>query len=52
MIDQLVDTFFPCLEKFDGVIDDLEDAILVRPTDEQLGQLFNMKRSLIAFAEW
>jgi magnesium transporter len=48
MIDQLVDTFFPVLEKFDGAIDDLEDAILVRPTEEQLGQLFNMKRSLIA----
>jgi magnesium transporter len=48
MIDQLVDTFFPVLEKFDNVIDDLEDAILVRPTEAQLGKLFDMKRSLIA----
>ncbi len=47
MIDQLVDTFFPVLERFDNVIDDLEDAILVRPTEEQLGKLFDMKRSLI-----
>src|SRR5262249_26519293 len=29
-------------------IDELEDAILVRPTVDQLGQLFEMKRSLIA----
>ena len=48
MIDQLVDTFFPVLEKFDNAIDDLEDAILVRPTEAQLGTLFDMKRSLIA----
>ena len=48
MIDQLVDTFFPVLEKFDNAIDDLEDAILERPTEAQLGTLFDMKRSLIA----
>jgi magnesium transporter len=47
IIDQLVDSFFPMLDKFDGQIDDLEDAILVRPTDAQLGTLFSMKRSLI-----
>ena len=48
ILDQLVDTFFPCLEQFDNDIDELEDAILVRPTEEQLGKLFDMKRSLIA----
>ncbi len=47
ILDQLVDTFFPCLEQFDNDIDELEDAILVRPTEEQLGKLFDMKRSLI-----
>jgi len=47
IIDQLVDSFFPMLDKFDGQIDELEDAILVRPTDAQLGTLFTMKRSLI-----
>ena len=36
------------LDSFDNKIDDLEDAILVKPTDEQLGTLFAMKRSLIA----
>lgn len=47
IIDQLVDSFFPMLDRFDGQIDELEDAILVRPTDAQLGTLFAMKRSLI-----
>jgi magnesium transporter len=47
IIDQLVDSFFPMLDKFDSQIDELEDAILVKPTDAQLGTLFTMKRSLI-----
>ena len=47
VIDHLVDSFFPLLDQFDSEIDDLEDAILVKPTDEQLGTLFAMKRSLI-----
>jgi magnesium transporter len=48
VLDTLVDTFFPALAEFDDEIDDLEDAILARPTVEQLGRLFEMKRSLIA----
>ncbi len=48
VIDQLVDSFFPMLNGFDNQIDELEDAILVQPTDAQLGTLFTMKRSLIA----
>jgi magnesium transporter len=47
IIDQMVDTFFPMLDRFDNQIDDLEDAILVKPTEAQLGTLFAMKRSLI-----
>ncbi len=47
IIDELVDSFFPLLDTFDGQIDELEDAILVKPTDAQLGTLFTMKRSLI-----
>ena len=48
IIDQLVDSFFPMLNGFDSQIDELEDAILVKPTDAQLGTLFAMKRSLIS----
>jgi magnesium transporter len=47
VIDKLVDSFFPMLDSFDSRIDELEDAILVQPTDEQLGTLFGLKRSLI-----
>jgi magnesium transporter len=47
VIDQLVDSFFPLLNGFDNQIDELEDAILVKPTETQLGTLFAMKRSLI-----
>lgn len=48
VVDTLVDGFFPVLAGLDDEIDELEDAILVRPTEEQLGRLFDMKRSLIA----
>ncbi len=47
VITQLVDSFLPNLNSFDNQIDDLEDAILVQPTDAQLGTLFSMKRQLI-----
>jgi magnesium transporter len=47
VIDQLVDSFFPSLDAFDNRIDELEDAVLVRPTEDQLGTLFSMKRRLI-----
>ncbi len=48
VIDALVDGFFPVLDSFDSRIDELEDAILAKPTEEQLGTLFQMKRSLVA----
>ncbi|HET6916725.1 MAG TPA: magnesium/cobalt transporter CorA [Acidimicrobiales bacterium] len=48
VIDTLVDGYFPVLSTLDDRIDDLEDEILQRPTEDQLGQLFDMKRSLIA----
>ncbi len=47
IVDELIDGFFPVLDEFDNRIDDMEDAILANPTDEQLGQLFQMKRQLV-----
>ncbi len=47
IVDSLIDTFFPVLSLFDDRIDELEDAILRQPTEEQLGVLFDLKRSLI-----
>jgi magnesium transporter len=48
VVDMLVDGYFPVLATFDDQIDELEDEILKAPTEAQLGQLFDMKRSLIA----
>ncbi|HXW79212.1 MAG TPA: magnesium/cobalt transporter CorA [Acidimicrobiales bacterium] len=47
VVDMLVDAYFPLLAALDDKIDDLEDEILQAPTDEQLGQLFDLKRHLI-----
>jgi magnesium transporter len=48
IVDSLIDSFFPVLARLDDQIDTLEDAILAQPTEEQLGTLFTMKRSLVA----
>jgi magnesium transporter len=45
--DALTDTFFPVLEQIDDAIDELEDAIVLRPTDEQLQRVFRLKRKLV-----
>jgi magnesium transporter len=49
ILDVLVDSFFPILADLDDEIDDLEAAVLVSPTDEQLQRLFGLKRQLVAF---
>jgi magnesium transporter len=46
-VSALADSFFPVLSKFDDRIDALEDDILKAPTEAQLGELFDMKRSLM-----
>ena len=47
LIDGLVDSFFPILADFDDRIDELENAIFVRADDEQLQEIFEMKRLLV-----
>jgi magnesium transporter len=47
IMNALVDGFFPVLNDFDDKIDALEDDILKAPTEAQLGQLFDMKRTLM-----
>ncbi|MEA2272600.1 MAG: magnesium transporter, partial [Solirubrobacteraceae bacterium] len=47
ILDALTDSFFPFLSKMDDEIDDLEDAMVEHPTDEQLHRIFHLKRSLI-----
>ena len=48
VVDALIDSFFPVLANFDDKIDELEDAILKMPTEDQLGELFAMKRILVS----
>jgi magnesium transporter len=47
IFDTLTDTFFPVLERIDDAIDELEDAIVLQPTDEQLQRVFRLKRRLV-----
>jgi magnesium transporter len=47
ILDTLTDTFFPVLEAIDEEIDELEDAIVLGPNDEQLQRIFHLKRSLV-----
>jgi magnesium transporter len=47
VVNAMVDTFFPFLAQFDDRIDALEDDILKQPTEAQLGELFDMKRTLM-----
>lgn len=48
VLDAITDSFFPLLARFDDEIDDLEDAVVREPTDEQLQRLFRLKRTLVA----
>jgi magnesium transporter len=47
IIDGLVDSFFPILADFDDRIDELEDATFLHASDEQLQEIFAMKRLLV-----
>jgi magnesium transporter len=48
VLDALTDTFFPALSAIDDEIDELEDAIIAKPTDAQLQRIFSLKRDLVA----
>ena len=47
VVDGLVDSFFPILGAFDNRIDELEDQIFLRASDQQLQEIFRMKRLLV-----
>ena len=44
--DELVDSFFPALERFDDRLDLIQDEILTRPKNEHLQDVFAMKRRI------
>jgi magnesium transporter len=47
IVQALVDSFFPILSDFDERIDELEDQTFVNATDQQLHEIFQMKRVLV-----
>jgi magnesium transporter len=47
VVDALVDSFFPLLSEFDDRIDELEDSALARANEEDLQQIFRLKRRLV-----
>jgi magnesium transporter len=47
LLDALVDTMFPYLAAFDDRIDELQDEIFKNPRQEQLAELFGLKRQLV-----
>lgn len=49
VVDALVDSFFPELTKLDDRIDDVESAMLQQPTDEQLQEIFHLKRRIVGW---
>ncbi len=51
IVDGLVDSFFPILAEFDDRIDELEDQIFLRAGDEQLQEIFTMKRLLVGMRQ-
>lgn len=47
LLDGLVDSFFAPLSALDDRIDELQEQIFVKPTNDQLAQLFDMQRWLV-----
>jgi magnesium transporter len=47
IIDSVVDSYLPVLDRFSEIIDELEDQVLDRPAPETLARIFETKRNLI-----
>jgi magnesium transporter len=47
LVDSLIDSFFPALSDFDDRIDELQEQIFSKPTNDQLAELFDMQRWLV-----
>jgi magnesium transporter len=47
VMDLIVDTYAPVLDRFDDLIDELEDEVLEAPSPESLARIFSLKRCLV-----
>jgi magnesium transporter len=48
ILDAVLSTFVPVLDRVDDQIDDIEQAVIEQPREESLQQIFALKRDLIA----
>lgn len=46
--DAIIDGYFPILEAYGELIADLEDEVVLNPTDETLGKIYQIRRELLA----
>jgi magnesium transporter len=47
LMDQLTDSFFPALADFDERIDTIQDELLAAPSEQQLQEIFALRRRLV-----
>lgn len=47
VIDWIIDTYFPVLETFGEELERLEDAVVARPTQELLSEIYELRRELM-----
>lgn len=47
LLDAVLDSYFPILEEFGEMLDELEDEIIERPTRDTIGTLHSAKRELL-----
>jgi magnesium transporter len=48
VLDAIIGTYFPVLQKIDDEIDDIEEAVIASPDEESLKKIFSLKRDLVA----
>ena len=46
ILDALTDSFGPCVNEFDDQIERLEDEIVARPADDQVGRVLRLRRTI------
>lgn len=49
ILDAIVDGYFPVLEQFGEILEDLETTVVARPTTEVLERIYAIKRELLTF---
>lgn len=47
LLDVLIDGYFPVLENYEDRIEELEDAILLNPSENLMEELYNVRRELL-----